>query len=392
MKRGSVKNQRLDRYIGVPVLFAMSLFKRKHPRPSDLKRIGIMASPGIGDTLLNSAAVADLRAHFPGSRIIYIVPTTSDAAAHLLPYLDEIVRVNMTKPIVTLRAIRKCKLDAIIDFTPWPRLTALYCALSGASLKVGFRSAGQYRHWNYDVIADHSCKCHELENYRTLLRALGLNPVAEPAINLPSAVLRSSLDGGRQIVFHPWASGDRASFREWPQERWVELGSRLSDAETTILITGGPSDVDRCVQLQENLVVSGIRAETLCGRSDLRSVAVRLQTVDLVVSVNTGLMHLAAIVGAPTVSLNGPTATHRYGPVGPRVTSVEPEGGGGFLNFGFEFNGNPTDSMLRITVDDVVEGVRRVAPALVEAGVPAVVARRQGTAYRMTLREGVPSR
>jgi heptosyltransferase I len=166
----------------------------------------------------------------------------------------------------------------------------------------------------------------------------------------------------------------------------------LNDSETTILITGGPADVDRCVQLQERLVASGIRTETLCGRFDLRTVAVRLQTVDLVVSVNTGLMHLAAIVGAPTASLNGPTATHRYGPVGPRATSVEPEGGGGFLNFGFEFNGNSTDTMLRITVDDVVEGVRWVAPALVEAGVPPVLAQRHSTAYRMTLREGVPSR
>lgn len=365
MNRGSVRNRLLDRYIGIPILFAMALLKRKsHPR-TELRRIGIMASPGLGDTLLNSAAVHDLRTHFPDAKIIYIVPATSEAAAQLLPGLDEIVRICMTKPILALRAIRSCKLDAIIDFTPWPRLTAFYCAASGAKLKVGFRSPGQYRHWNYDIIADHSRDCHELENFRTLLRALGLNPIAEPVLNLPPPASRSRIGAARRIVFHPWASGERASLREWPEEQWVQLARSLKDPETTIIITGGPADLDQCTALRQRMAAAGIEVELLCGPSGLKAVAATFQTVDLVVSVNTGIMHLAAIIGAPTISLNGPTATHRYGPVGPRAASVEPRDGGGFLHFGFEFDGNPSDTMLQISVADVLDAIARVAPSLV---------------------------
>lgn len=98
----------------------------------------------------------------------------------------------------------------------------------------------------------------------------------------------------------------------------------------------------------------------------LESLSTLLKQAELVVSVNTGVMHLAAILGAPTIALNGPTATHRWGPIGPRATSVEPfDGTGGFLHFGFEFRGNPRDTMSRIRVTDVVKAAQKVSPGLV---------------------------
>jgi ADP-heptose:LPS heptosyltransferase len=363
MRRGSIRNRVLDRYIGIPVLFVISLFKRKRQYNGGLKRIGLLASPGLGDVLLGSGVVADLRKYFPSARLICIAPSTSQAAARLLPYIDEVVPVNVAKPFRTVRCIRRCKLDALVDFTPWPRLTAFYAAVSGARLKVGFRSPGQYRHWNYDLVADHSSQSHEVENFRNLVRSFGLESTAAPEVRLPLPAARSS--EGARVVFHPWASGDLASQREWPEERWVELGRRLNSSELTVIITGGPGDVDRCMALQTRLFASGIHAEAFCGASDLRPVAAMFQVVDLVVSVNTGIMHLAAIAGAPTISLNGPTATHRYGPVGLRTASVEPASrAGGFLHFGYEFKGNPPDTMLGISVDDVMEAVHRIAPAI----------------------------
>jgi heptosyltransferase-3 len=101
------------------------------------------------------------------------------------------------------------------------------------------------------------------------------------------------------------------------------------------------------------------------GFGGLETIVDVLKSAELVVSVNTGIMHLAAIVGAPTIALNGPTATHRWGPVGPRVAVVEPQGGGGgFLHFGFEFAGNPADTMERIRVPEVAEVARSLVPSL----------------------------
>ena len=83
----------------------------------------------------------------------------------------------------------------------------------------------------------------------------------------------------------------------------------------------------------------------------------------VVVSVNTGVMHLAAILGAPTVSINGPNRNGRWGPIGPRALGVEAPGEGcGYLHLGFNFDNQPTDCMERITVKAIAEAARNSHP------------------------------
>jgi len=72
-------------------------------------------------------------------------------------------------------------------------------------------------------------------------------------------------------------------------------------------------------------------------------------------------MHLGAIVGTPTISINGPTSAERWGPIGPRVANVCPsDGSGGFLDLGFEYRGKPADVMDRISVADVMRAVKQL--------------------------------
>ena len=98
----------------------------------------------------------------------------------------------------------------------------------------------------------------------------------------------------------------------------------------------------------------GLNAVAFVGTDGFKSLARMLAHARCVVSVNTGVMHLAAIVGAPTVSINGPNRNGRWGPIGPRALGVEAPGEGcGYLHLGFNFDGQATDCMERITVDDV---------------------------------------
>lgn len=351
-------NRLLDRYLGIPVLYAASLINRRQKRPERLTRIGVLVSPTLGDALLNSAVLQDLRLRFPDAHIIYFAADTNAGVADLLPATDRVVRLKLTSPVQTIAAIRNCELDVLLDFTPWQRLTAFYTTLSGAKYRVGFRSERQHRHWNYDLIADHSRDVHELDNFRSLLRAFEVPTRSEPSLKLPRTPLPRFEAYAQVIVFHAWASGDRGVLREWPQEKWAALASRLAGFNTLFVVTGAPADRTKSEALCHKLKVNDLQSQVYEGKDGLRSLTALLQRTDLVVSVNTGIMHLAAILGAPTVALNGPTATHRWGPRGRRVAVVEPRGGGGFLHFGFEFEGNPTDCMQRISVEDVYHAAR----------------------------------
>ena len=160
------------------------------------------------------------------------------------------------------------------------------------------------------------------------------------------------------MVFHAWASGSQRWQREWPVESWAHLARRLMVPGRVFLLTGSPSDEDRCDALRQRLVAQGTPADVLVGRDGLGEIARVLTHAELLVSVNTGIMHLGAILGAPTVSMNGPTSSLRWGPVGPRVANVCPsDGSGGFLDLGFEFRGHPANTMEKILVEDVVRAI-----------------------------------
>ncbi len=360
MRRGSKKNRVMDFWIGIPLLSLLTLFRRRRPPPDiakpggTVKRIGVMCSPALGDTLLFSAAAQDLRRARPDAEIIHLCMKQNLAAAELIGGIDRRVLIDLTDIAGSVKKIRCERLDVLLDFTSWQRLTAFYTLMSGARFTAGFSTAGQYRSRGYDFTVEHRDNRHEVENFLTLLRALGIAADSKPRVTLPPVALEPLAGERDVVVFHLWASGARSWLREWPEERWVTLAIQLAGADTLFAITGAPGDMERTGPFLEKMEAAGLRATAFIGTDGFISLAHLLQRARVVVSVNTGVMHMAAIVGTATVSINGPNRNGRWGPVGPAAIGVESPGEGcGYLHLGFNFDGNATDCMERITVDMV---------------------------------------
>ena len=362
MRRGSKKNRLLDYWLGIPLLNLLACFHRKRSKPPQIVRIGVICSPALGDALLCSGPLGDLRRHFgEGVKIIHFTMRANEAAAELIPYPTRRVLINLTNPTETIRALRNERLDLLIDFSAWQRLTAFYTLVSRANFTVGFRTAGMYRSRGYDLTALHRNDRHEVENFRDLLRELPIRAGLPPKVQVPQGIeaFANELD---LVVFHPWASGQKSFLREWPDERWLALAERLRQEKTLFVITCGPAELARTEGLVAKMWERGLRAEPFAGTDGFKTLARMLPRTRVVVSVNTGVMHLAAIVGAPTVSLNGPTNGARWGPVGPCVFGVQASGEDcGYLHLGFDFHRQATDCMERITVEQVVAAVHVVS-------------------------------
>jgi ADP-heptose:LPS heptosyltransferase len=384
MRRGSIKNRLIDVWLGTPLLHLAALFHRRRSRPpTQVRRIGVMSAPALGDTLLFSAPLQDLRALYPNAELVHICMKPSLAAAEIIPGADRRLLISLTQPMSSIRALRAERFDLLLDFTPWQRISALYTLLSGARFTVGFRTPGMHRSPGYDRLADHRRDRHELENHRALFReATGVEPTYAPAVDAGPITASPFADEPNLVVFHLWAAGQRSWLREWPEERWVELATRLKaqlgdemGGDALFVLTGAPADRLRCEPMLDRLRAAGLRAEPFVSPDGFRSLTHLLLRARVVVSVNTGVMHLAAIAGAPTVSLNGPTAELRWGARGPNVANVQPgDGSGGYLHLGFEFQGQPEDIMERISVDQVftaceavMAGARSLSPTLAEA-------------------------
>jgi heptosyltransferase-3 len=361
-QRGNRSNRFVDFWIGSPLLYVLGLLRTKRKIPDHKEIVGILSLSAIGDTILASAIASDLKKALPSARIIAFVSPSSRGISQIVEGFDEEVVVPTTRPLQALRIIRQHRTDVLIDICAWPRITALYAALSHANFTAGFQTDGAWRHWAYDLAVKHSASRHEIDNFRALLRPFGINgktlPHAVANICPPS---RDPNNRSSVIICHPWASGFRSNLREWPIERWVTLARAIITDGHYVAITGSPEEAEQSVKLC-SAIDRPDHVKILAGQATLFDTAMEIGRAAAVVCVNTGIMHLAAALNRPTVALHGPTNPRRWGPLGDTAIIVEPPAGSacGYLNLGFEYPSNPPDCMAKISVDDVIARLRQV--------------------------------
>lgn len=360
-RRVSSFHRTLDRFVGIPLVAALAFTrKRRQPDPATVRRIGVLKTAAIGDTLLLAGVLQAIRVRYPQAAVVLVTGIDNAPAAALLrDVVDEHVVISPTAPLSAISAIRARQLDVILECGPWPRFDALLAALSGARYRVGFRVPGQARHHGFDRAIDHSSTIHQFENLQNLAGAVGVTTFPPPALRAPGVLTTDRLPSSPAAVFHPWSGGYMGHVKEWPDERWIELARAVCARHALrILITGSPADIERSRALAEAMMRAGCDATSIAGDFSLVELADVLAASDVVVSVNTGVMHLAALLGVATVSLEGPVALHRWGPVGRRVRSVASTlPGCGYLDLGFEYAGRRLDCMDGVAVDAVVGAI-----------------------------------
>lgn len=375
MERGRKTRRMLDAYAGIPLTAAAALARRAGrafapasglvPEPGRARNVGVLCLGAIGDLLLVTALLDGLRRRLPGARI-EVVTSRANAAAHglLPPGIEAVARaVGDVRGLVA--HTRSAGYDLLFDTGQWARISALAAALSGAGRTVGFRTGGQFRHYGFDLAVPHRNDRHEAENFLALGRAVFPGLEGSPAITVPERPARDipMPEGGNRVFCHMWPSGLRSHLKEWPAEHWGRLASALLDAGYSVFFTGGPDDaaatdafMSRFVPVREK---NGAAVLSVAGKLSLPDLARLMRESVAVVSVNTGVMHLAAIAGAPVVALNGPTNPLRWGPLGPKVTNLGPRGGRfAYLNLGFEYGTETEQVLRRLPVSDVTDALR----------------------------------
>ncbi len=123
------------------------------------------------------------------------------------------------------------------------------------------------------------------------------------------------------IALAPGAVGPGKS---WPAASYAELARELAKDGATVWILGGPQEKSPAAQI---IAHAGDRVHDLTGH-DLRNAILALKSADLAVTNDSGLMHIAAALGTPTVGIFGPTDPRLWAPLNPLAAIVEPPGDG----------------------------------------------------------------
>jgi len=353
------RRRRLDFLVGVPIIFVLGFVRRllrgKRNVPTAIKEIGLLQTVAIGDTVIMSAVWRDLRRQFPSARLRVLAGESNYDISQLLFGAENVQLLPVEDPWQSLLLAARMHFDVLIDFGPWPRWNVVLAMVMPALYRIGYATEGQYRHYAYDCAVVHSPDVHEMENQRALIAVLGIKPEKTPGFP-PEALAH---DGGdpamaRTVILHAWSGGFKGFHKLWPTGHWVELGRRLAQAGFAIELSGSQDDRAKSENLKEAMSQAGVSVTNDAGNISFADLIKKIAAAHAVISVDTGIAHVAAAAGAFTIGLHGPSPARRWRAIGPRAVAIEsPCAGCGFLDLGFEYPPVVPPCMEAITVDRV---------------------------------------
>jgi len=353
-QRGNKILKRIDRWVGIALITFLRLLKWRRPIPLAPQHIGLMVTAAIGDTILVSALARALKHKFPAAKIVLIHGATNSLIVPYIAGVDETLLIPVTKPWVAVRKLRNMQLDVLIDTGQWARLNALLSFFSGANYTVGFKTEQQHRHYLFDAAIPHSEQVHEVENYLSLGGPWGVLRKTAQLQGLPPVEAQN-----QKVLFHVKPSGEKSWLKEWPSENWVLLINHFTAQGMGVQLTGSPDDRGALMPLLAQ-VANPEKVEMLAGGSFADTLRA-LQAARLVVSVNTGIMHIAAVLGKNLVALHGPTNPRRWGPVNSNAISLESNlTCAPCLNLGFEYGCEENRCMQSLSIRMVVSACEKM--------------------------------
>ncbi len=321
--------------------------------PGPVKNIAVMKFFGMGSIVVASPAVAALRDQFPGAKIHFVTFKSNAGILDLLGQTDHQHLIDPSTPasfirttLGVIRALRAARCDLAVDLEFFAKFPLTLASLAGIPKKAGFYLQSEaWRRSLLDVTGSYNHYFHTKDIFLSLPYLLATEDpyylgfaewtrrYAYPRITrseLERAALRKKLAprvgaDDELVVINPNTSPDLApEARKWPEGRYAELADRIVAARprARVLFIGAPSErayVERVAGLCKTP-----RALSVAGDLSLPELVTLFAEAVLVVSNDSGPMHLACLVDAPVVGLFFADSPVLFAPQGTRVRSVVP--------------------------------------------------------------------
>lgn len=305
----------------------------KQPIP---QRILAICFGGLGDVVLFFSTIQTLRRLYPNSRLAVVVEPRCRDLMERQYLVDQVYTFdikNKPGPADYLRLIDQLRTespDVALSMGRSPMVPWLLF-LSGAPRRIGY-GPNRFQGLLTDVVPLKTDQ-YAAAMYHDLTRPLGGKetpvptfPVGSPAEDWAKRFLESKGITEAPVVIHPGVSRlsrIKGLVKSWDPANWRQLINHLLEKGYPVLLAGGPDDEEvislvrpRAEESREGLTV--IAGET----KSLEQMAAIMKMARLVISVDSGPLHLAVGVGAPTVAIFGPTDPDKILPPDGPFTAV----------------------------------------------------------------------
>jgi heptosyltransferase I len=298
------------------------------------KRLLLIKPSALGDVCHGVAAAWALKQRWPFLHLTWLVNTQFEPLVKPISCVDDTIPFERSRirgiaapltgraPLRSLvRTLREGNFDVTLDLQGLFR-SGLFARLSGAPYRFGERSAREGAWMFYNRRVDTPPQpVHARERYAALVAALGAEDAAREDLDVTDAEqaeVRALLNAtghqdGPLVAVCP---GARWETKIYPPAHFAEVLDELArrrDVRQPVL-TGSPDMADLCAEIFSGCKVA--KPINLCGKTSLRQLAALLDVADLLLTCDSGPMHMAAAQGTPVTALLGPTDPRRTGPYG----------------------------------------------------------------------------
>lgn len=299
------------------------------------KRILIINLMYIGDLLFTTPLVRMLRANFSDAHIAMLADRKNAEVIKYNPNLSEVIAIDkkghhnkIGNYIRLISKLREQNYDLVINLHPNERASAL-AAFSGGKRIIGFSARGF--HCFFDQTIKEPADIHQADAYLEVLKLLGSLKVRHNGLEMrvDEASRHSAerlwdeyLQAANPEKKPDWQVVAMNTGGSWPTKRWTKSGfakvaDQLLQAGYGVAFFGGPMD-EADVQQVTELMQERENKKLVCftGRTTLLEMADLVRRCQVLVSGDSGPMHIAVSQKVPVISLFGPSDPVRYAPYG----------------------------------------------------------------------------
>ena len=282
----------------------------------EIKKILCIKPRGIGDIILSTIVLENLKAAFPHSEIHYLTEEFAKRAVENNPFVSKILTFNKKDFVLSIiRKVRKEKFDLVIDFWSNPK-TAQITFLSGARYRVGYEKRGRKYAYNY-LGKNGTMGQHAAEDNLVLLKAIDVPIISKRIIYKTTKEEKtfaenffSKLNNQDHLKIGVIPSGGWESKRCDPV-KWIEICNEiLKRYDAQFLILWGPGDENDSKMIFEAFSSKS----TMAPKSSFGELSALIEKCELVIANDSGPMHVSATLGKPTLGIFGPTDPQAHQP------------------------------------------------------------------------------
>ncbi len=311
----------MDKNFGSLICFLLSFFNIKED--VKIRKILFIQLWGIGETVLTLPAIKNLRKRFTKAKISILLTQRNKEVYYNNKDLDNLILISLSPFSIILFLLKNLrKYDLVIDMEEYLNISAILSFFLGKR-RIGY--SHNIRSRLYTDTIDYNDKQHAAQTFADLLKPLDIKSKISSLENLnysqkDKKIVDKILPKGNYICLVP-GTAESAKSRMWPKEKFAELANHLIKKRYKIIFTGSDSEKGLIEKVIKK-IKDKKKIINLAGKITIRQLFYLVKRCKIVISNDTGTMHIAAAQGVKTIGLFGPNIPLRFGPLNKKSKSI----------------------------------------------------------------------